>query len=101
VTLFPFAGVVTPRPYPPTGLTTARWKSEVPVRTVRFADLWLTQPAVVTLALFGHTDRVSDSHPHVVRWQGICFLEDGHNRLVRAALQDGAHEADVRVFDIP
>lgn len=82
---FPFAGIVTTRPYPPTGLTTARWATEVPAETVRLADLWLTQRGVHIAALFGHTDRVSDRYPHVVAWRDRLFLEDGHTRAVRAA----------------
>lgn len=98
---FPFAGVVNPRPYPPTGLTTARWAAEVPVETVRFADLWLTQAGVNVPALFGLTDRVSDVYPHVVRWQTMRLLEDGHHRVVRAALRHGLTEAPMRVFNSP
>lgn len=100
VTGFPFAGVVAERPYPPTGLTTARWAAEVPARNVEFTDLWLTQPGVNVLALFGLSDRISDQFPHVVTWQGLHFLEDGHNRLVRAALCLKATAATVRVYDI-
>jgi hypothetical protein len=90
--------VVAPRPYPPTGLTTARWAAEVPTALVPFADLWLTQEYANILALFGHTDRVSDAHPHVVRWHGICLLEDGHNRVVRAALTSPLTAMTMRVL---
>lgn len=99
VTRFPFAGVVSERPYPPTGLTTARWAAEVPARWVQFADLWLTQRGVDILAMFGLSERVSDLYPHAVTWQGLMWLEDGHNRLLRRALR-GEYEAEVRVYDI-
>lgn len=97
---FPFAGVVDQRPYPATGLTTARWAVEVPADNVQFADLWLTQPGVNILALFGRSDRISDQFPHVVAWQGRLWLEDGHNRVVRAALCLRATAATVRVHRI-
>jgi hypothetical protein len=95
---FPFAGVVTPRPYPPTGLTTARWAAEVPTALVAFADLWLTQDHANIPALFGHTDRVSDTYPHVVEWAGIRFLEDGHHRVVRTALTSPLTAMTMRVY---
>jgi hypothetical protein len=98
---FPFAGVMDVRPYPPTGLTTARWAAEVEPQTVEFAGLWLTQPSVNILALFGHSDRASDGFPHVVAWQGIHLLEDGHHRVVRAALCHGLTELPMRVFRSP
>ncbi len=101
MTSFPFAGLISERPYPPTGLTTARWAAEVPVRVVQFRDLWLTQAGVNIPALFGLTDRTSDVYPHVVQWQQMKLLEDGHHRVVRVALCHGITEAPMRVFDSP
>ncbi len=98
--MFPFAGVDSKRPYPPTGLTTARWVAEVPTENVAFADLWLTQRQADIPALFGITDRVSDDYPHVVEWPGIRYVEDGHNRVVRAALCDQATTLPMRVYRI-
>lgn len=98
MTAFPFAGIINPRPYPPTGLTTARWAAEVPTELVAFTDLWLTQPHVDVLALFGHTSRISDGYPHVVEWQGIRLVEDGHCRVVRAALTTPVTAMTMRVF---
>lgn len=99
-TPFPFAGVMNARPYPPTGLTTARWRAEVPTMLVDFADLWLTQEYVNVLALWGHTTRlhVNDTYPHVVEWQGLLLAEDGHNRIVRAALTSPITAMTMRVF---
>lgn len=99
---FPFAGVMCPRIYPETGLTTARWQAEVPTRWVRFADLWLTQDHVDILALFGRSSRaaVSDEFPHVVVWQDIRLVEDGHCRIVRAALCADQTGMDMRVHHI-
>lgn len=100
---FPFAGIMQPRIYPQTGLTTARWIAEVPTRWVRFADLWLTQDGVDILALFGHSVHIGplDDFPHVVEWQGIRCLEDGHHRVVRAALCTDQAGMDMRVFASP
>jgi hypothetical protein len=52
----PFAALIPDRPWPPTGLTTARWIAEVPVLDVRLDELHLTQQHVNVAALFGHTD---------------------------------------------
>jgi hypothetical protein len=96
--MWPFAGIVTPRPYPPTGLTTARWAAEVQPVEVAFADLWLTQDHLRAPALFGIVDRESDVYPHVVQWRGQRFLEDGHNRVVRAALTGDTTSLPMRVY---
>jgi len=98
--VLPFAGVISTRPYPPTGLTTARWAAEVAPVEVAFADLWLTQERVVIPALWGQTDRASDAYPHVVRWQGTNYVEDGHNRIVRAALGAGVTSMPMRVSNV-
>lgn len=101
--IWPFAGVMADRPYPPTGLTTARWRAEVPTELVPFAGLWLTQTGVDILALFGYSTRlrVSDEYPHVVDWQGVRLLEDGHCRVVRAALTSPVTAMTMRVFYSP
>lgn len=96
---FPFRGVVCNRPYPPTGLTTARWAAEVPVAEVDLSRVWLTQGGVNIAALFGHTIRESDEHPHVVVWRGELYLEDGHHRAVRAALRSTVTHMTARVFE--
>lgn len=95
----PFRGIAPGRPYPPTGLTTARWAAEVPPVEVAFADLWLTQEHVSVAALWGHTDRVSDAFPHAVSWRDALFLEDGHHRIVRLALS-GVDSTLMRVFPV-
>lgn len=94
----PFAGIIDHRPYPPTGLTTKRWAGEVPPRDVNFADVFLTQPGVRVGPLFGVTDRVSDSYPHVVYWRGFLYLEDGHHRVVRAAMSRTRQAMTMRVY---
>ncbi len=98
--MFPFAGIVDTRLYPPTGLTTARWRAEVPVEDVEFAGLWLTQRGVNIPALFGMSVRKNDGYPCVVAWNGIYLLEDGHHRVVRAALHDRATGMPMRVHRV-
>lgn len=100
VAALPFRGVVSVRPYPATGLTTARWRAEVPVLDVPLADLWLTQEHVVIPALWGHTTHAGDDYPHVVQWCGDRYLEDGHNRIVRAALTAAVESIPMRVFQV-
>jgi hypothetical protein len=99
----PFAALITDRPWPPTGLTTARWIAEVPVLDVRLDELHLTQQHVNVAALFGHTDPAgsADTYPHVVEWAGCMWLEDGHNRVVRAALVERAEVMAMRVHRVP
>lgn len=97
-----FAGFVEPRPYPITGLTTQLWIDTVPVLKVDFSDLWLTQDYVKIDMLF-LTDDINhswsgDQFPHVVLWDGRMFLEDGHNRITRAALR-GYRSGRCRVFE--
>lgn len=97
-----FAGFVKPRPYPITGLTTQLWMDTVPVESVRFEDLWLTQDYVKIEMLF-LTDDINHSYsgdpfPHAVLWEGTLYLEDGHNRITRAALR-GYRSGRCRVFE--
>lgn len=96
-----FAGFVDPRPYPITGLTSQLWMDKVPVDKVDFKELWLTQAYVKIDMLFLAEDLnhsfSGDPFPHVVAWDGRLFLEDGHNRITRAALR-GYRSARCRVF---
>jgi hypothetical protein len=96
----PFKGVVIERPYPPTGLTTARWRAEVETRVVSFAHLTLTQSGVRIGGLFGEAGEhaAADEFPHAVRWRSQLFLEDGHHRMVRWAML-GWDTARMRVFE--
>jgi hypothetical protein len=99
----PFRGITDQRPYPPTGLTTARWIAEVPAFPVRFENIVLTQTGVRIAPLFGITDPHSagDTTPHIVAWQGQFYLEDGHHRVVRAALTAPWRSIPMRVFHSP
>ena len=97
---FPFAGIVEQRPYPPTGLTTARWMAEIPTETVRLTELYLTQNGVKIDALFGARDQHSsiDRYPHVVAWDGKLYLEDGLHRVMRHYIDSAAPALVMRVF---
>lgn len=98
---FPFAGIVTERPYPPTGLTSARWLNEVRIEPVEFAELYLTQNGVRISPLFGvEPHESSDLFPHVVQWNGKRYLENGHHRVTRAALVYNFVAMLMRVFPI-
>lgn len=97
---FPFRGIRGDRPYPVTGLTTARWVTEVDLDVVHLHQLWLTQDSVRVAALFGLTDptRFSDAYPHVVAYDGELYLEDGHHRVLRAYFLDAAPAQAMRVL---
>lgn len=73
-------------PWPPLGLTSASWLRR-PVRLFNIDELVATQPGVLFEALMREgTPYGGDPLPHVVVWQGINYLEDGHHRVVRALL---------------
>lgn len=95
--MFPFRGWVITRPYPETGLTTARWATEVPTETVAIERLWLTQVHLRVWALFGLDNEACDAYPHVVAYGGELYLEDGHHRVVRSVLR-GSTAMTMRVF---
>lgn len=93
-----FAGVDTARDWPPGGMTTRRWMLEVPVQRVPLHDLVATQPGIFLAPLIDARPPVSgDPFVHVRVWRGIPYLEDGHTRAVRAAL-NGATHIDARVL---
>jgi hypothetical protein len=96
--VFPFAGIDEHRNWPATGLTTARWVAEIPAEHVLFCHVWLTQRHVDVAALFGVTLRKSDQHPHCVAWNGRLHVEDGHHRVVRAALYDRLTGMPMRIY---
>jgi hypothetical protein len=94
----PFAGIACERPYPVTGLTSERWIAEVPLFNMLFDELILTQDGVYFEKLF-YIGPMQDPYPHVVFYQGKFFLEDGHSRVCRAALQ-GADYMLMRVYTV-
>jgi hypothetical protein len=94
---FPFAGILCDYPWGTTGLTTARWKAEVPIESVEFKKLILTQDGVYFVKLFSEHSSVEPSYPHVVVYQNDWYLEDGHHRVARAVFK-GETSMLMRVF---
>jgi hypothetical protein len=86
VNYFPFKGIVDERPYPPTNLSTQTWPKHSIVLDVPVKNLFLTQKGVWIEALFRSGSHSGDDTPHVVLWRGNYYLEDGHHRVVSAAL---------------
>lgn len=96
-----FRGIRADRPYPPTGLTSARWVEEVPVERVSISRLWLTQSQLSLEALLSPwtPTHCQDPLPHIVVHNDDWYLEDGHHRVIRGALNGGyANEILARVF---
>lgn len=86
-----FAGVIDCRPWGASGLTSALWL-DVPSRLVHIADLTLTQPGVLFAPLIEPGTPVGGDHlPHVIDYGGRLYLEDGHHRVMRAALLGELH----------
>lgn len=89
--------VASGTPYPTTGLTTAWWML-LPAMKVCWDDLVTTQEYVHIAALLQMVPQVSrDPLPHIVRFGGRLYLEDGHTRVTRDLLY-GIHEGWARVF---
>jgi hypothetical protein len=79
-------------------MTTARWLT-VPTQRVCIADLIATQPGIYFHGLTSPSPVGGDRYPHVIDWQGRLYLEDGHHRTTRAAL-NGEHTIEARVLTI-
>jgi Arc/MetJ family transcription regulator len=74
------------RPYPDHPRTAREWAA-IPPRPVRLDQL-ITTKSVLDLKMVLAEDSTfyGDLFPHVVRWQGELYLEDGLHRALRAAL---------------
>lgn len=99
---FPFAGIIE-RPYDQGAVNRMvhemapdGWRDVRP-EWVFLPDLWLTQPKVTVVGLFGKTYS-TDPFPRAVRHGGRVFLEDGHHRVVDAALS-GVQWLQMRVCE--
>lgn len=77
-------------PWGETGMTSGRWLG-VPARLVRIDTLIATQDGVYFHGLHAVTHPGGDPLPHVIAWRGREYLEDGHHRVVRAALNGDAY----------
>lgn len=82
-----FKGVGDTRPYPDHGLTQRSWGSIAPSQ-VRLDRLITTQKNLNLETLLAEDSTFyGDLFPHVVRYQGELYLEDGLHRALRTALQ--------------
>ncbi|OMH32272.1 type II toxin-antitoxin system VapB family antitoxin [Tersicoccus sp. Bi-70] len=82
-----FAAVGEGRPYPDHGLATPKDWAAVPPRQVRLDQLVTTRRTLDLEALLAEDSTFyGDLFPHVVKWQGRLYLEDGLHRAVRSAL---------------
>ena len=82
-----FKSVGEGRPYPEHGRVTARDWASVPPRQVRLEDLTTTKGTLDLAALLAEDSTFyGDLFPHVVRYRGEMYLEDGLHRAVRTAL---------------
>jgi Arc/MetJ family transcription regulator len=94
-----FKQVAEGRPYPAHERTRREW-AEIPPRPVRLDQL-ITTKSVLDLhtALAEDSTFYGDLFPHVIRWKGELYLEDGLHRALRAALQQRA-VVHARVLDL-
>jgi hypothetical protein len=82
-----FKGIDPSRPFPRTGLSSETWR-DVPVRFVDIRDLVLTQDGVKFESVLNPGEPVGgDRYAHVIFWNRTYYLEDGHHRVMRAALE--------------
>src|SRR5712672_1714533 len=83
-----FKGVLDGKPYPDHGLSYREW-AQIPPRQIRLDELVTTTTVLALDRLLSEDSTFyGDLFPHAVRWKGICYLEDGLHRAVRAALRN-------------
>jgi Arc/MetJ family transcription regulator len=87
------------RPYPDHARSAREW-AEIPPRRVRLDQL-ITTKNVLDLHTVLDQDSTfyGDLFPHVIRWKGELYLEDGLHRALRAALHQRS-VLHVRVLDL-
>ena len=82
-----FKAVGDGRPYPDHGLVTPKQWAQVPPRQVRLDELVTTKRTLsLDNLLSDDSTFYGDLFPHVVRWEGDLYLEDGLHRALRTAL---------------
>jgi Arc/MetJ family transcription regulator len=87
------------RPYPEHGFSMKDW-AQIPPQQVPLADLITTATVVELDRLLSEEPTLpGDLFPHVVRWCGELFLEEGLHRALRAALHQRT-ALPVRVLDL-
>ncbi|WP_106848301.1 type II toxin-antitoxin system VapB family antitoxin [Blastococcus sp. Marseille-P5729] len=81
-----FKAVGDGKPYPEHGLTYRDW-AQIPPRQIRLDELITIKRELALDALLAEESTFyGDLFPHVVRWRGDLYLEDGLHRALRAAL---------------
>ncbi|GAA2719067.1 type II toxin-antitoxin system VapB family antitoxin [Actinocorallia aurantiaca] len=81
-----FKAVGDGRPYPEHGFTQRDW-ANIPPRQILLSELVTTKRELDLHSLLAKDSTFyGDLFPHVVQWQGTCYLEDGLHRALRAAL---------------
>ena len=90
---FPYAGIVIfravgdSRPYPAHELNTTRDWSAIAPSQVKLDQLVTTKSTLDLETLLSEDSTFfGDLFPHVIRYQGILYLEDGLHRALRSAL---------------
>ena len=74
------------RPYPDHTRSSREW-AEIPPRPVRLDQLITTKNVLdLHTVLDADSTFYGDLFPHVIRWRGELYLEDGLHRALRAAL---------------
>lgn len=88
------------RPWEPMGFTTADWL-RVPLIMLPLIELIPTQDVIPELLQGPDTSYCGDKYPHIVKWEGKTFINDGHHRIARAIRRAQAHaRAIVRMVEI-
>ena len=94
-----FKAVGDGRPYPEHGCGHAEWAA-LPPRQVRLTDLVTTKRTLDLKALLDEQSTFfGDMFAHVVKWEGVLYLEDGLHRALRTALH-GRPVLHARVLDL-
>jgi len=87
------------RPYPDHARSAREW-AEIPPRPVRLDQLITTKNVLdLHTVLAKDSTFYGDLFPHVIRWKGELYLEDGLHRALRAALHQRS-VLHVRVLDL-
>lgn len=82
-----FKAVGSSRPYPDHGYNSSRDWAGVSPRQVRLADLITTKDTLdLTQLLSEDSTFFGDLFPHVIKYRGEMYLEDGLHRALRTAL---------------
>jgi hypothetical protein len=94
----PFAGVLESRDWPLTGLSTRGWLRIRP-QEVEIGLIWASQDGIFLEPLIRAVPGScsGDPVPHLVLWNGRLSCEDGHHRLIRAAI-NGQTKVLARVY---